>query len=169
MDLRRGATFVLAGLLIAGTARVASAQQTAQSSQGQRECVLRKDANGLIRGRSQPKGCVLVLEEDVTSQQALARPAIAREERIIHTPTATRTVLVNCARLSGGRMVIPTVPPSEKVVEARHFGPLFRHFGPIQSSFGPLERHFGLLERHFGPLQRNFGSSSRPKSGGKRP
>jgi hypothetical protein len=169
MNLRRAATFVLAWLLTAGTAQIAGAQQQAQNQQGQRDCVLRKEPNGLIRGRNQPKGCVLVQEKEVTSQQAPTGPAIVCGERIIYTPNPTRTVLANCARLSGGRMVIPTVPPSEEVVEERHFGPLFRHFGPIQSNFGPLERHFGPLERHFGPLERNFGSSSQKKSGGKRP
>jgi hypothetical protein len=169
MILRAAATFVLAGSLIAGTAQVASAQQQAQNSQGQRDCVLRKETNGLIRGRSQPKGCVLVREEDVVRQQAPTRPAVACEERIIRTGNVTRTVLVNCPRLVGGRTVIPTVAPAEEVVEERHFGPLERHFGPIQTIFGPLERHFGPLERHFGPLQRNFGSSSQPKSGGKSP
>jgi hypothetical protein len=169
MTLRRAATFVLASLLIAGTARDASAQQRAENQPQQRNCVLRKEPNGLIRGRSQPKGCVLVQGEDVASQQAPTRLAIVCGERIIYTPTPTRTVLVNCARLSGGRMIIATVPPTDEVVEERHFGPLQRHFGPIQSEFGPLERHFGPLERHFGPLERNFGSSSQTKSGGKRP
>ncbi len=169
MILRTAATIVLAGSLIAGTAQVAGAQQRAQNSRGQRDCVLRKEPNGLIRGGSQPKGCVLVLEEDVARQQVSTTPAIVCEETIVRTPNVRKTVLANCVRLSDGRIVIPTVPPTEDAVGERHFGPLQRHFGAIQSNFGSLERHFGPLERHFGPLQRNFGSSSQSKSGGKRP
>jgi hypothetical protein len=161
MVLRTVATFALAASLIAATVQLASAQQTARGSQGQRECVLRKEPNGLIRGASQPKGCVLVTEEDAARQQAPTVPAVACGQRIVYAPTARRIVLTNCARLSGGRMVIPTVPPGEEAVEERHFGPLQRHFGP-------LERHFGPLERHFGPLQRNFGSSSPQSKTGKR-
>lgn len=176
MTLRTAAALVLAGSLLVGTAQVAGAQQPAQNSGGRRDCVLRKEPNGLIRGASQPKGCVLVQEEEVTRQQAQAWPAIVCGDRIIRTPNGRRTVLTNCARVSGGRTVTPTVPPSEGAVEERHFGPLQRHFGAIQSKFGPLERNFGPLERdfgplerNFGPLERNFGSSSQSKSGGKRP
>lgn len=167
------ATFILAGSLLAATARVAGAQQGTPNTQGQRDCVLRVEPNGVIRGANQPKGCVMVQKQEVSRQQVPTAPGVVCEERIIHTRNSTRTVLVNCARLSDGRMVIPTVPPAEGEVEERHFGPLERHFGPIQSSFGPLERHFGPiqskfgpLERHFGPLERNFGSSSKPKGGG---
>jgi len=168
--------FVLAGSLMVGTVHVAAAQQRGQDSQGQRDCVLRKEPNGMIRGDSQPQGCVLVRGEEGTGQQTPATAGIACEERIIYTANARKIVLTNCARSSGGRMVIQTVPPGEEGVGERHFGPLQRHFGAIQSSFGPLERHFGPLERHFGPLERrfgplerNFGSSSQPKSGGKGP
>lgn len=163
------ATLVLAGSLIAGTPQLSSAQQRTQNAGAQRNCVLRKEPGGLIRGGAQPKGCVIIVEQEVTRQQQRTSPAITCEERIIHTPNASRVVLVNCARLSGGRMVIPTVPPSKEGFEERHFGPLLRHFGPIQSEFGPLERNFGPLERHFGPLERNFGSSSRSKSGAEQP
>ncbi|NIN72352.1 MAG: hypothetical protein GTO46_10640 [Gemmatimonadetes bacterium] len=169
MNRCSAATFVLASMLIAGTARVASAQQRAPNPQGQGDCVLRQEPNGLIRGRSQPKGCVLVQGQDVASQQAATGPAIVCGETIVYTPNPRRMVLANCARLSGGRMVIITAPPTGAVVEERHFGPLQRRFGPIQTKFGPLERHFGPLERHFGPLERNFGSSSQSKSGGKHP
>ncbi|MGD2218527.1 MAG: hypothetical protein PVJ64_17345 [Gemmatimonadales bacterium] len=169
MILRSLATFVLAGSLVAAIAQSADAQQRRQEPPGQRDCVLRKEPNGLIRGRSLPKGCVMVPEEDVTRQQAPTTPAIACQERIVPTPNGMRTVLVNCRRLIAGRLVIPTGPSTDGVVEERHFGPLERHFGPIQSNFGSLERHFGPLERHFGPLERNFGSSSQSKSGAKPP
>jgi hypothetical protein len=145
----------MAGSLIVGTADVAAAQQSGQDSQVPRDCVLRKEPNGMIRGGSQPQGCVLVQGVEVTGQQAPTTAAVACEERIVYTPNARKVVLTNCARLSGGRLVIPTVPPSEEAAEERHFGPLQRHFGAIQNSFGPL--------------QHNFGSDAKPKSGSKGP
>jgi hypothetical protein len=123
----------------------------------------------MIRGGAQPRGCVLVVADSVRRQQVQGAPGIVCEERIIQTPNVRKIVLANCVRLSDGRMVIPTVPPSEEAGGQQSFGPLQRHFGAIQSHFGPLERHFGPLERHFGPLERHFGSSSQSKSGGKSP
>ncbi|UCC73763.1 MAG: hypothetical protein JSV86_04160 [Gemmatimonadota bacterium] len=140
-------TYALAAGLLAGTAHIAHAQQNSPKRRGQRDCVVRKEPNGLIRGDRIPKGCVLIQEEDLPRQER--RPA----------PTVGQTV--------GGRHFGPSqghFGPLE-----RHFGPSQRHFGPLQRHFGPTQRHFGPLQRHFGPLQRNFGSSSRSRTGNSRP
>ncbi len=163
MRLQEFATLVTLASLLTGSGQLAHAQSGRPGARGPRDCVIRKEPDGLIRGDRIPKGCVLTREEDVQREEE-ARPAVVCEETIVHTPNAKKTVLANCAGLSRGRMVISAVPPASGAVGQRHFGPIQRHFGPLQRRFGPVQRHFGPLQRRFQPLQRNFGSA--PRSGG---
>lgn len=133
-----------------GLAPDALAQQKA------RDCSVRREPNGLIRGDRVPSGCVLQ-PEDRQDEAPARKPYISCDPRIFHTPNPKRSVLTNCARLSRGRMIIPSgavISP-----ERGGFGPVDRHFEPLDRHFGPLDRHFGPIQRHFGPLQRHFGRS----------
>lgn len=112
-------------------------------------CVIRKEPSGLIRGDRIPSGCLLRNEEPPASRERSDWPAIVCEETIFHTPLPKKSVLTNCVALSRGRMLIPTVPPSD--------GKL----GPVERDLGTVQRHFGPLDRHFGPIQRSFGPGAR--------
>jgi hypothetical protein len=137
-------------VMLLGSALLATQSATAEAQQVEDPCVVRKEPSGLIRGDRVPSGCVLRNEEEPgASREDRDRPAIVCEETIFHTPLPKKSVLTNCVLLSRGRMLIPTVPPSN--------GKL----GSVEREFGPVQRHFGPLERHFGPIQRHFGRSAR--------
>ena len=132
-------------------ALLASRGQTAVAQQAEGDpCVVRKEPSGLIRGDRVPKGCVLRNDESESTGEHTDRPFIVCEETIFHTPLPKKSVLANCVLLSRGRMLIPTVPPSNGKL-----GSVEREMGPVQRHFGPLERHFGPVERHFGQVDRN--------------
>lgn len=134
-------------LVLSMQARTAVAQQAEAD-----RCVVRKESSGLIRGDRVPAGCVLRNEAAATAPEPGDRPFIVCEEAIFHTPLPKRSVLTNCVLLSRGRMLIPTVPPSDGKL-----GSVERELGPVQRHFGPLERHFGPLQRPFGPVTRDKG------------
>lgn len=112
--------------------------------------MVRKERSGLIRGDRVPAGCVLQNEATQTVLERDDRPFIVCEETYFHTPLPKKSVLANCVLLSRGRMLIPTVPPSNGKL-----GPVDREFGPVQRHFGPVDRHFGSMQRHFGSVDRN--------------
>jgi hypothetical protein len=124
----------------------------------QRDCTIRKEPNGLIRGDRVPSGCLLQSDETAPpdSLSDWPYPYIVCNEKFFYTPTVKKSVLANCVALSRGGMIIPTVPFAG-VYESRDFGSL----GPFDRRFGSSERHFGSLERPFGSLERPFGSSQR--------
>jgi hypothetical protein len=143
-----GSGLVTAAVL--GLGLLSSLVQTAVTQQAEKDrCVVRKETSGLIRGDRVPAGCVLQHEEAQPAREDSDRPFIVCEETIFHTPLPKKSVLTNCVLLSRGRMLIPTVPPSD--------GKL----GPVEREFGSVERHFGPVERHFGPVQRDFGRVDR--------
>jgi hypothetical protein len=138
-------TALALGLVLSLQGQAAVAQQAEQDA-----CVVRKERSGLIRGDRIPAGCVLQNEARKTAPAQDDRPFIVCEETIFHTPLPKKSVLTNCVLLSRGRMLIPTVPPSDGKL-----GPVEREMGPVQRHFGPLDRHFGPTQRHFGPVDRN--------------
>ena len=142
------ATILLLALQSGSPAHSAFAQQP------QRDCTVRKEPNGLIRGDRVPSGCVLQ-SEDRRDEAPARKPYISCDETIFRTPNPKRSVLTNCVRLSRGRMIIPYGAVAS--ADEGAFGPLERHFEPLDRHFGPLDRHFGPVQRHFGPLQRHFG------------
>lgn len=136
--------------LLGSVALWAAQSDTAVAQQAKADrCAVRKEPSGLIRGDRIPSGCLLQNEEPPVSREPSDWPAIVCEETIFHTPLPKKSVLTNCVALSRGRMLIPTVPPSN--------GKL----GPIERELGHLQRHFGPLDRHFGPIQRSFGPVDR--------
>jgi len=134
------------GLLLSLQGQAAVAQQPEED-----RCTVRKERSGLIRGDRVPAGCVLQNPASQTAPEQDDRPFIVCEETYFHTPLPKKSVLANCVSLSRGRMLIPTVPPSD--------GKL----GPVEREFGPVQRHFGPVDRHFGPIQRHFGSVDRKR------
>jgi hypothetical protein len=135
------AAALLGPVLLGSLPALASAQEPEANP-----CVVRKEPSGLIRGDRVPAGCVLQSEETPPGDERSDWPVIVCEETFFHTPLPKKSVLTNCVALSRGRMLIPTVPPSDGKL-----GSLERHFGPVERHLGPVERHFGPLERHFGP------------------
>ena len=117
------------------------------AQQAERDCKVRKEPSGLIRGDRVPSGCVLETEP-MPRPKITPTPYISCDPRKFYTPNPKTSVLANCARLSRGRMIIPTVP----VVPPPKGGLSFSR------GFGSLEGSFGRTQRNFGPIQRNFGS-----------
>ena len=121
---------------------------------GARDCTAPKGRGGLIRGDQVPAGCVLETEPHAPRYTGTTTPYIDCAPRKFYTPLPKTSVLTNCARLSGGRMIIPTVP----IVIPYKGGLSFnRSFGAPQSNFGAPQGNFGS-QRNFGRPQRNFGS-----------
>lgn len=124
---------------------------------GERDCTVPKGNGGLIRGDQVPSGCVLQSEPHVPRYTGTTTPYIDCAPRKFYTPLPKTSVLTNCARLSRGRMIIPTVPVVAPYKDGLSFN---RSFGAPQSNFGS-QRNFGSPQRNFGSPQRNFGSTQR--------
>jgi hypothetical protein len=167
MNIRELVAFFFAAALLVSTAGPGQTQTLVSGSTKEKDCTVRREASGLIRGDRIPRGCVLVNEGAEQRGPDWPDPAIVCEETLFHTPNVKKVAVTNCVRLSGGRMIIPTVPPTGGRIEERHFGPIQTRFGPAQRHFGPIQSRFGPTERHFGPLERNFGSSTRSTGSGK--
>jgi hypothetical protein len=114
---------------------------------GERDCKAPKGRGGLIRGDQVPSGCVLEAEPHAPRYTGRTTPYIDCAPRKFYTPLPKTSVLTNCARLSRGRMIIPTVP----IVAPYKGGVSFnRSFGAPQSNFGSPQSNFGSLQRNFG-------------------
>ena len=150
----------LAAALLAVQPLVSASELSAQD--GEPDCTAPKGRGGLIRGDQVPSGCVLQTDPHESRYAGTTTPYIDCAPRKFYTPLPKTSVLANCARLSGGRMIIPTVP----VVAPYKGGLSFnRSFGATQSNFGPPQSNFGS-QRNFGSPQRNFGRPAvRPSSG----
>ena len=156
--LRLLATAMLAGALISMAGPEARAQQP------ERDCTVRPEASGLIRGDRIPRGCVLQQEgasrytkpEGHDWTTALG-PCEQYSERIFHTPNPKRSVLTNAARICRP-MLEASDPANWSSPDREAFRSFNRHFGSTQRQFGKSRRHFGSPQRHFdSPFDRNFG------------
>lgn len=140
-----------ATLLFAGQALAPGVVALGQKAS--RDCTVRVESSGLVRGDRVPSGCVLRAE--TVPRLETSTPYVSCEPRKFYTPNPKTSVLTNCAHLSRGRMIIPTVPAVPPRTDGLSFN---RNFGSLNRPFGSLHRPFGPVQRHFGPFQRNFGS-----------
>ena len=167
---------LLAATLILLAAATAQAQPQGQSA---RNCNVRQDPTGLIRGDQVPKGCVLpstggdryAIQPPRQWSTALG-PCEEYSERIDFTPNPKYSTLANAARICKPLLEAsdPANWPGGEEFESfqnefgnapRHFGATQRNFGSSQRHFGSTQRNFGSSQRHFGSTQRNFGSTQR--------
>jgi hypothetical protein len=155
--LKLAAAIILAAPLLAAPA---SAQQQ------QRDCVVKKEASGLVRGDRVPRGCVLVDEDapqrpryQATPWRTGLGPCEAYSERIDYTPNVKKSALTNMARTC--RPALQAAEAGAAASRSGNFGSPQRNFGSGQRNFGSGQRNFGSGQRNFGSGQRNFGSGQR--------
>lgn len=144
-------------------AATALSVRPALAQQAPRDCRVRKEPSGLVRGDRLPKGCVLVNEDEPSRwrrpqrrTRAVWHPCESFSERFFYTPNVKKTVLKNSARLCPqgitGRVPAPASGPGAA-----------GRASPPKRVFGPLQRPMGPVQRPFGSFQRTFGSGSRPR------
>jgi hypothetical protein len=152
--------WLVAALLVVQPLTLAS-ELSAQD--GEPDCTAPKGRGGLIRGDQVPSGRVLQTDQHQPRYTRTTTPYIDCAPRKFYTPLPKTSVLTNCVRLSGGRMIIPTAP----IVAPYKGGLSFnRSFGATQSNFGRPQSNFGS-QRNFGSPQRNFGRPAVRSSSGK--
>ncbi len=136
--------------------------------QDQKDCTVKREASGMIRGDQIPRGCVLPSaggeRYKVTQPRQWSTalgPCEAYSERIDYAPGPKYSVLMNGARIC--RPILeasdPAKWPGGEGFESfnTEFGDSQRNFGSSRRHFGSTQRNFGSSRRHFGRPQRNFG------------
>jgi hypothetical protein len=170
--LRVLAVVTLAVAALAGYNRPALAQRPP------RDCTVRKEPNGLVRGDKIPKGCVLVNEDEPPSPWRSRSPQHQRavwhsceyfSERFSYTPNVRKSVLANVARMCPQGITGRASVPADSARRAVGAVGSNRNFGPVQRPFGTVQRPFGTVQRPFGRLQRPFGSRAPARAGSRAP
>lgn len=112
-----------------------------------RDCTLRYEPGGMIRGDRIPSGCALRAghpHHDPLRMHGYRKRHVITAGTIFFSPRPTILLLehpVGFGRIDrdgrAGRAVLPP-PRTVPTRRASHFGPLFRHFGPLFRHFGPV-------------------------------
>lgn len=123
-------------------------------AQQRRDCTLRPEPGGMIRGDRVPNGCVLTSEDRpprTTDHLRGATVIVLPDIPLFFTPGETFVVLETGLRTRATGRLRKAGPGATRRLPASRF----------------RERKFGPLLRNFGPLPRNFGRSGSPGSGGR--
>ncbi|MGH7545525.1 MAG: hypothetical protein ACREKI_05010 [Gemmatimonadota bacterium] len=114
-------------------------------TRGGEDCVVPREAGGLIRGDRVPTGCVMI---ERPAREAPSRPAIVSGHIVVLVPVLVRSTLF----LSDPPFV--GVPLGPGAVTGADSLPRVR-----SGAFGPIERPFGPVTQPFRPTHGKIGSS----------